>query len=220
MDSCVPNSAIISVMKVQPKKKTHWFRWLLIGIGVVVLLVASAVGYAAYRATHDLATTNWSSDDTDDVLECGASATQIALGSPYRGKDNPVSYFTTDGSDILLSARHFEHGGYFDPKTGRTGIWIGDAAAPPSYNEQSGEVANTKVELSVQEGKHKIAKLPAGRHWLWTSTGGDIVVASCGQISGQQPNGTAAPVLQNVYHGGACDDQTYYAKHERECAVQ
>ncbi|HET7641096.1 MAG TPA: hypothetical protein VFK47_20470 [Ktedonobacteraceae bacterium] len=209
-------------MKVQPKKNTHWLRWVLIavGVGVVVLLVASGVGYVAYRVAHDLSKTKWSSDDKDDVLACGAAATQVALGSPYQGKDNPAAYFTTDGSDILVSARHFEHGGIFDPKTGRTGIWIGGAATPPSLNEQSSQVANTKLELTVQEGKHKMAQLPAGRYWLWTSTGGDIVVASCGQISGQQPNGKAAEVIQNVYHGGACDDQAYYTKHERECAVQ
>ncbi len=203
----------------QAQKKSHWLRWLLVAVGVVILLVISVAGYATYRFAHDLATTKLE-DAADEVPACGATAMQIALGSPYRGVGNPVAYFTTDGSDVYISARHFEHGGYFDPKTGVTGIWIGDVATPPTYSEQTGQVANAKAELTVQEGKHKRAQLPAGRYWLWTSTGGDIVAASCGKIEGQQPNGEAASVLQNVYHGGACDDQAYYAKHERECAVQ
>lgn len=203
----------------QPKKKIHWLRWILIAVGVAVLFYSGIFVYATYRAAHDLTLLNGSSKDNDEVLECGASATQIALGSPYRGEGNPTASFTTDGSDILVSARHFEHG-IFDSKVGRAGIWIGDAATPPSYDPQRNVVSHTKVELAVQEGGHKIVKLSAGQYWLWASNGGDLVVASCGHISGQQPNGIAAPVLQNIYHGGACDDQAYYTKHERECAVQ
>jgi hypothetical protein len=181
----------MKLMKVHYKNKKHWLRWLLIGIGVLALLAVFIIGYAIYRIAHDLSTIKVDNTvNIDETPTCGISATQIALGSPYLSQ--PVAYFTTDGSDVYISARHFEHGGIFDPETGTTGIWIGDSATPPIYDEHTSQVSNTKLELSVQEGKHKKAQLPAGRYWLWSSNGGDIVAASCGHISGEQPNGKAA----------------------------
>jgi len=207
-------------MRALPKKKKNQTHWMLISVGVVFLIIVGIAGYLTYRFAHDPIKVDWSSDTPDETPQCGAAATQLALGSPYRGVNSPASYFTTDGSDIFISARHFEHGGFLDSETGVASIWIGDAATPPTYDEQSGQVANTKVSVPVREGKHKRIQLPKGRYWLWTSIGGDVVVASCGILSGQQPGGETAPTIPSVGHGGACDDQSYYTEHTKECAVE
>lgn len=167
-------------MKPRSRKTWHWLRWALLIAGFCTLVIVLTVGYVIRKGVHDL---THLPEPADERPACGTNVTQIALGSPYDGQTNRTAYFATDGSDLYVSARHFEHGGYLDPKIGVTRISIGDAAATPIFNEQTGQVENTKLELTVHEGKHKKAQLPAGRYWLWSSTGGDIVMESCGKLN-------------------------------------
>ena len=171
-------------MKAQPKKKNHWLKWIFIALAVIVVLAGGFIAYVAYNEADNLKESIKKSQAADELPPCGTSATQVPLGSPYRGS-HPVAYFTTDGSDVYISARKFSHGGALDPKTGVTGIWIGDATTPPTYDEQRSIISNTKLNFYVEEGKHKKAQLPAGRYWLWTSPGGDIVAESCGQVKAE-----------------------------------
>jgi len=112
-------------------------------------------------------------------------ASSVELGSPYR--TNPTAEFTTSGGTIYVTARRFDHGGLFGSFRGSTAINVGDVAMPPTYNERSGIISNTVEAISVTEGAYGELKLPAGRYWLWSSTGTDILLISC------DPNGVSDP---------------------------
>ena len=104
-------------------------------------------------------------------------ASRAELGSPHRG--GRWSEFTTDGSDLYVTARHFEHGGMFDPPTGTTFMWFGPADQPPRANEQTGQVDGATRSISVREGTYGELRLPAGRYWVQASTGGDLLMIAC-----------------------------------------
>lgn len=102
---------------------------------------------------------------------------QVELGSPSRGTEG--AEFETTGAPMFVTARRFEHGGPFDPAVGRTAIWVGPSSHPPTLNEHTGEVGGTTLQTTVTEGTYSRLDLPAGRYWLWSSTGGDIVLIGC-----------------------------------------
>lgn len=113
------------------------------------------------------------------ISPCGESpSSAVNLGSPYRLSSLPAE-FTTTGGEIFITARRFEHGGIFDPEQGITAIYIGHAETPPSWDRQRNIVSNTLEELTINEGEYGKVTLPAGRYWLWTTTGGDIQLISC-----------------------------------------
>ncbi|MDT0164074.1 hypothetical protein Q9R32_00720 [Actinotalea sp. AC32] len=101
----------------------------------------------------------------------------LELGSPRRGADH--AEFATAGGTVHVAVRHFEKGGIFDPEVGRAAVYVGDAAAPPSYDERSGRVSEVVGQTSVQEGKWAELELEAGRYWLWVTNGSDVVVVGC-----------------------------------------
>jgi hypothetical protein len=120
-------------------------------------------------------------------MPCGEGASRVELGSPHRG--GPTAVFTTRGGTLYVTARRFESGGAFDPGPGRgvTLVFLGPADRPPTLDEQRGVVTNTLVELTVRQDQFMSFDLPAGRYWLWTSTGGDVVVASCTESALSDP---------------------------------
>ena len=120
-------------------------------------------------------------------MPCGDGTSRIELGSPHRG--GPTALFTTRGGTLYVTARRFESGGAFDPGPGQgvTLVFIGPADRPPTLDEQRGVVTNTQVELTVRQNQFMPFELAAGRYGLWTSTGGDVVVASCAEGSLTDP---------------------------------
>ena len=67
----------------------------------------------------------------------------------------------------------------FDPGHGTTAIYLGPADRPPTWDQQRNVVSNTTVQFRVDEKEFSRAELSAGRYWLWSSDGGDVVVVSC-----------------------------------------
>jgi len=80
---------------------------------------------------------------------------------------------------VYVTVRTYEKGGIFDPEVGASGIYIGPIDQPPTADQQSGRVSNVLVETTVIEGTWSAVDLPAGRFWLWTSSGTDVAVRSC-----------------------------------------
>lgn len=123
----------------------------------------------------------------------GNPAEKIELGSPYNG--GPTAEFTSSGELIYITARYYNHNGIFGSFSGSTAINIGSAATPPAYDEKTGKIANSIKSISVPEGEYGNLSLPAGRYWLWSSSGGDIVAVSCkpGAISDPLPTRISRP---------------------------
>lgn len=119
---------------------------------------------------------------------CGEGVSRAELGFPYRG--GPTALFTTVGGDLVVTARRFEHGGTFDPAPGQgvTTVFVGPEDRPPTFDEQRNVVTNSIVELTVWEGQPTSLKLPGGRYWVWSSTGGDLVIASCSEAGVTDPS--------------------------------
>ncbi len=104
-------------------------------------------------------------------------ASTARLGSPCRG--GPAASFTTDGSQLFVSARHFEHGGVLDPPRGVTRIFFGRTSVTRTFDEQSGVVTGFTADVTVREGAHARVLLRPGRYWVWTTIGGDVALISC-----------------------------------------
>jgi hypothetical protein len=114
---------------------------------------------------------------TTQLLPCnGAPASQVELGYPHIG--NLTAEFTTSGGEIYVVARRYEHG-ILLPSRRATGIYFGYASNPPSWNSPRNIVSNVYKKITVWEKDYGTLTLPAGRYWLWSSAGGDIVVYSC-----------------------------------------
>lgn len=118
---------------------------------------------------------------------CGEGVSRVELGFPHRS--GPTALFTTKGGPLYLTARQFDHTGLFGSSQGQTAVFIGPEDLPPTFDDQRGVVTNTQVQLSVKENEFMPFELAAGRYWLWTSTGGGILVVSCieGGVSNPVP---------------------------------
>lgn len=154
---------------------------VLLALMLPVLLAASLLGGCAARPDPDPSPSPseaMSESATTEVLDpCPGGGVDHQLGSPYRGQEH--ARFTTVGGRIWVTARHFPEGGMFDPETGRTRILVGPADTPPVYDAQRGRVDAATAETSVVEGTWSALDLPAGEHWLWSTTGGDVVLRTC-----------------------------------------
>jgi hypothetical protein len=165
-------------------------------LGAVLLSGCAAPGGAGPSA----APTAPPDDPTDGVLvEVGepcpdGDGTALDLGDPYRGQE--AAEFDTDGGRVWVTARAFPSGGMFDPDVGRTRISVGPASTAPVYDEQAGRVLGPEAEVDVVEATWSALDLPAGRWWLWSSTGGDVRVRSCtdGGVADAVPARAAPPV--------------------------
>lgn len=91
------------------------------------------------------------------------------------------------GDPLFVMARHFSHGLLVPEGRGVTSIYVGSAATPPTWDQARNIISNTIETINVREGEYVPLAVPAGRYWLWWSSGGDIVVFSC------IPNGVSDP---------------------------
>jgi hypothetical protein len=125
---------------------------------------------------------------TEQQMPCGGNpASFVELGSPYEG--GKIAEFTTSGNEIYITARKFEHAGIFGSFRGSTAINVGDIDILPTYNEKQNIITNATKIISIKEKDYGALTLPAGRYWLWSSSGGDIVIYSCeeGGVSDPKP---------------------------------
>jgi len=168
--------------------------WLLLAIMIGIGIFVCLVGYAVYKIGHGIQDAGSKSAQISDTqISCNATVHKISLGYPYVDVNRPVAYFTTDGSTLDITAHAFNHGGIFGPAVGTTAIYVGSADALATYDKQRSVVSNKKFDVHVTENKYTKLQPPVGRYWLWSTNGGDIEAASCGQISGVQPTGQIAP---------------------------
>ena len=124
----------------------------------------------------------------EQLMPCGGNpASFVELGLPYL--TNPVAEFTTSGGEIYIIARRYEHAGIFGSFRSSTAISVGNIDALPIYDEKRNVITNTIKTMSIKEKDYGALTLPAGRYWLWSSSGGDIVIYSCeeGGVSDPKP---------------------------------
>lgn len=118
---------------------------------------------------------------------CAVGADVAELGRP--GQSGPPALFTTSGADLYVSASGFLHGGPLDPPTGVTLVSFGPGDKLPTFDRQRNVVTNVETEVTVREGEQALVRLPAGRHWLWSSNTVSIKIGACqpGTISDPHP---------------------------------
>jgi hypothetical protein len=114
---------------------------------------------------------------TSEDEPCPRDGIDVELGIPSRGEEPAL--FTTAGGTVHVMVGGFPHGGVLDPEVWRSGIYVGDAAVPPTYDEQSSEVTGVVAQTSVLEGSWSSLELGPGRHWLWATNGAEVVLRSC-----------------------------------------
>jgi hypothetical protein len=66
-------------------------------------------------------------------------------------------------------------------------FYVGVSTELPVWDKQRSTISNVYQEVTALEKGYAALTLPAGRYWLWSSAGGDIVVYSC------DPNGVSDP---------------------------
>ncbi len=156
-------------------------RGIIIVVGLAALVAACMVG----SPTQPSASAPKPSP-TAQPLPCGGNpASSVELGYPYVGTS--TAEFTTSGDPLFVTARYFSHGLLVPEGQGLAGIHVGSSATPPTWDRQRSIISNTIETVYVKEGEYGTLTLPAGRYWLWSSSGGDIVVFSC------TPDGVSDP---------------------------
>jgi hypothetical protein len=161
---------------------------------IIIVSILSAVGFLWYFFADDLFLFILSRTvppaepmPKEQLMPCGGNpASFVELGSPYL--TNPVAEFTTAGGEIYIVARRYEHG-ILLPERGGSGVYIGFLNQLPVWNKQTSKIANAYKEIIIKEKDYGTLILPAGRYWLWSSSGGDIVIYSCeeGGVSDPKP---------------------------------
>lgn len=124
----------------------------------------------------------------EQLMPCdGNPASFVELGSPYEG--GSIAEFTTSGNELYVIARRFEHAGIFSSFRSSTAVNVGNIDILPKYDEEQNIIINTIKTISIKEKDYGTFDLPAGRYWLWSSSGGDVVVYSCeeGGVSDPKP---------------------------------
>lgn len=155
----------------------------LLVVTVIVSIFVVAVLVFSFVVLNDIRKSFTEDGSAPPIVEppCGNEAQTIALSGARRGQE--VAYFSTDGSDIYITAKEFEDH-FLLSNTRTTAIYIGEHDKLPEYDEQSSAVSNTIANLHVKENEYTKGQLPGGRYWLWTSNFPKIVeIASCGEIS-------------------------------------
>jgi hypothetical protein len=160
---------------------------IVVGIAVAVITIGAAiVGLMALNQLKQIITTP-STPLGLEALPCEPKS-QVELGSPYQ-MNGQVAEFTTSGDKLYITARRFPHSGFSGSSPGSTAIFMGDSSALPEYDSQRDTTTNTVKTISLSETKYAEFELPAGRYWLWSSSGGDVVIYSCeeGGVSDPKP---------------------------------
>ena len=157
---------------------------VLIVVGLFFVIVAIIVVVVMLHQLKQLVTTPLPPKGLN-VLPCEPKS-QVELGSPYTG--GKTAEFSTSGSDLYFIARYFHHGGILDLEKYMAGIYVGPVEKTPSWDTQRNIISNVSMEINFTEGYYGTLTLPAGRYWLWSSSG-DVVVYSCeeGGVSDPKP---------------------------------
>jgi len=161
---------------------------VLIIIGSTLIIVAIGMAIAIFIMFKELkeVVTSWSSPGMD-ALPCEAKS-EVELGSPYR-INGQVAEFTTSGGKLYITAKRFPHSGFSGSWDQITALNFGVVDNLPEVDMQRGVVTNTMISTYLTEKKYVEVELPAGRYWILSGLGGDVVVYSCeaGGVSDPKP---------------------------------
>jgi len=111
-------------------------------------------------------------------------ASSVELGNPSVG--GLTAEFTTNGSDMYITARKFDHSGILSPDRWMASVYVGLIDKLPSWDSQRYVITNVSQKISYSEGNWGNLKLDPGRYWLWAG-GSDNIIISC------DPNGVSDP---------------------------
>jgi len=159
---------------------------IVVGATLAVMAIGAAIVGLVMLGQLKKVVTSWSPQGLDN-LPCRPKS-QVELGSPYQ-MNGQVAEFTASGDKLYITAKRFPHSGFSGSSLGSTAILIGDISALPEYDSQRSTTTNVLKDITIHEEKYVEFELPAGRYWLWSSSGGDVVVYSCeaGGVSDPKP---------------------------------
>jgi len=172
-------------MKIMNKK----LKRVLIVVGIVIAVItvgAAIVGLMALNQLKQVVTTPLTPLGLE-TLPCEPKS-QVELGSPYH-INGQVAEFTTNGDKLYITAKRFPHSGFSGSWDKSTTLDFGVTDNPPEVDMQRGITTNTIKSVYLSENKYVEVELPAGRYWLLSGLGGDIVIYSCeeGGVSDPKP---------------------------------
>lgn len=178
--AAVGDAAVIGAAPMTGRHRPRGVRGtaLVLGVGVLLGGCTSGPGTAS------------PSPSASAPLPCAEDGSHAELGATRRGEAH--AEFTTAGGTVHVAVRYFPRGGLFESDGGQAAVYVGDAATPPTYDEQTGVVSGVTAETSVREGAWGELELEPGRYWIWVSNGSDVVVAGCEPGSVTEPAPAAA----------------------------
>jgi hypothetical protein len=152
---------------------------------IFVFLIGLSVSSVFFILEQKKVTKNELKITEENLPKCiDKPANSIELGYPHIGGD--VAEFTTNGSEIYITARKFEHGGVMDPPKWLVDVYVGRINELPNWDRERDIITNITSKITFEEGSYGKLKLEPGRYWLW-SGGNDILAISC------EPNGVSDP---------------------------
>ena len=105
---------------------------------------------------------------------CPGAPTTVDLGGPYG--DSNISLFATKGGVVHFEVSGINQGGIF--AMNRTILSVGPASDRPTYPDQ-GLDGTVWTRVRVNDRSYGSVVLPAGSHWVGSSSGGHVLVTSC-----------------------------------------
>ena len=160
---------------------------IIVGIAIAVITIGAAiVGLMALNQLKQIITAP-STPLGLETLPCEPKS-QVELGSPYH-VNGQAAEFICSGGNLYVTAKVFPHSGFSGSWDKSTTLDFGLADNPPEVDMQRGITTNTVKSVYLPEKKYVEVELPAGRYWILSGLGGDIVIYSCeeGGVSDPKP---------------------------------
>lgn len=142
----------------------------------VLAAVLAVVGCSRFGSSSSSTTVT-----TPVTLPCATAASSTDNLRP--SQDRPPAEFTTDGSPIYVTVSGYEHAQAFDPKVGRSTVYVGHVERPPTFDAQRNIVTNVVRQIEAEENRPALLDLEPGRYWLWASNAPDLRLEGCGPKS-------------------------------------
>jgi len=101
----------------------------------------------------------------------------IGLGAPFLGRD--FAKFSTTGGTVYVSVGQFRRGASEQAGNGRSTVYLGARARPPTYDPHARRLRGTLTTAVVTEDTWSAIDLTEGRYWLTVADGWDVVIRSC-----------------------------------------
>lgn len=178
-------------MKLNNKKdisKTRVYSFLII----IVVIILWTANYIFFSNIVPSVYIDPKSEDplfpTTSVNPCqGKVVSKLNLGYPIVG--DKYAEFTTSGEVFYITAKHYDHSGLFASARSSTSFYFGESSRPPIWNARRAIASNMIKQIVVRENEYAEVKLDSGTYWVWSSSGGDVELASCHQGGLTNPKG-------------------------------